>query len=302
MADNRIIKTITENDGGRLDKTLAVLIPDASRSYLQKLIEQGLVTVNGRPADKKTRVSTGDEIAVEMPDTVKPEIEPEDIPLAIAYEDDDLLVVNKPAMMPIHESHNHQGDTLQNCVALYLQQQGKSGAFRAVGRLDKGTSGLVVCALNSHAAARLSGKVEKTYYAIATAPFAGEGTIDAPIWRPDPMKTLRAVDERGDRAVTHWKALASDGALTFLEIRLETGRTHQIRVHFAHLGAPLLGDTMYGTPDERIPHQALHCGALTLTHPVTGKVLHCEAPLPPEMVAVCQTLNGFRQQTKPNHD
>ena len=265
-----------------------------------KRAERGLC-VNGVHARTIDLLRTGDTVTICLPDDGTPAKPGQTLPDLI-YEDDDLLIVNKPALMPIHESHNHQGDTLQNCVALYLQQQGKSGAFRAVGRLDKGTSGLVVCALNSHAAARLSGKVEKTYYAIAAAPFAGEGTIDAPIWRPDPMKTLRAVDERGDRAVTHWKALSTDGELTLLEIHLETGRTHQIRVHFAHLGAPLLGDTMYGTPDERIPHQALHCGALTLTHPVTGKVLHCEAPLPPEMEAVCQTLNGFRQQTKTNHD
>ncbi len=151
--------------------------------------------------------------------------------------------------------------------------------------------------MNSHAAARLSGRVEKTYYAIATAQFTGEGTIDAPIWRPDPMKTLRTVDARGDRAVTHWKALATDGSLTLLEIRLETGRTHQIRVHFASLGAPLLGDTMYGTPDARISHQALHCGRLTLNHPVTNEVLQCEAAMPAEMEAVVCQLNAVESHS-----
>lgn len=251
-----------------------------------KQIERG-ICVNGTHARTVDPIHAGDTVTLSLPEDGTPAKPGATLP-EVVYEDDDLLIVNKPALMPIHESHNHQGDTLANCVALYLQRQGRAGAFRAVGRLDKGTSGLVVCALNSHAAARLSGKVQKTYYAIATAPFSGEGTVDAPIWRPDPMKTLRSVDVRGDRAVTHWKALATDGQLTLLEIRLETGRTHQIRVHFAHLGAPLLGDGMYGAPDERISHQALHCGAVELLHPVTGEALRCEAPLPPEMEAVLQ--------------
>lgn len=253
-----------------------------------KQTEMGICR-NGEHIRTVDLLHTGDVLTLNLPDDGTPAKAGQTLPEVI-YEDDDLLIVNKPALMPIHESHNHQGDTLANCVALYLQQQGKSGAFRAVGRLDKGTSGLVVCALNTHAAARLNGQVQKTYYAIATAPFSGEGTIDLPIWRPDPMKTLRSVDTRGDRAVTHWKALSTDGELTLLEIHLETGRTHQIRVHFAHLGAPLLGDRMYGTPDVRIDHQSLHCGALTLTHPVTGEVLHCTAQMPPEMAAVAQTL------------
>ena len=204
--------------------------------------------------------------------------------------DDDLLVVNKPAMMPIHESHNHQGDTLQNCVALYEKEHGASGAFRAVGRLDKGTSGVVVCARNAHAAARLSGKPEKTYFAIATGLFTGSGTIDLPIYRPDPMKTLRTADPRGDKAVTHWTAKKTDGQNTLLEITLETGRTHQIRVHFAALGAPLLGDTMYGTPDNRIGRQALHCASVRFFHPVTGQEIVCRAPLPPDMQTIADNM------------
>ena len=253
-----------------------------------KQIEDG-ICVNNVHARTIDLLHEGDTVTITLPADGTPARPGETLP-DVVYEDDDLLIVNKPALMPIHESHNHQGDTLANSVALYLQQQGRACTFRAVGRLDKGTSGLVVCALNSHAAARLSGRVDKTYLAIATAPFSGEGTIDLPIWRPDPMKTLRTVDERGDRAVTHWKALATDGALTLLEIRLETGRTHQIRVHFSHIGAPLLGDKMYGAPDERIDRQALHCAALTLTHPVTNELLHCDIPLPEDMEAVRRTL------------
>ena len=253
-----------------------------------KQSENGLL-INGSHARTIDLLHTGDTVSVTIPDDANPAKPGTALP-EILWADDDLLVVNKPALMPIHESHNHQGDTLQNSVALWLRQQGKAGAFRAVGRLDKGTSGVVVCALNPHAAARLSGKLEKTYLAIATKPFSGCGTIDAPIWRPDPMKTLRTVDPRGDRAVTHWTALGTDGENTLLEIRLETGRTHQIRVHFAHLGAPLLGDAMYGQPDARLGHQALHCASVCFTHPVTGNEICCEAPLPPEMLAPADAL------------
>ena len=261
-----------------------------------KQSEDGLL-INGVHARTVDLLHTGDVVSVTIPDDAHPANPGLSLP-EILWADDDLLVVNKPALMPIHESHNHQGDTLQNCVALWLQQQGKAGAFRAVGRLDKGTSGAVICALNPHAAARLSGKPEKTYLAVATKPFEGSGTLDAPIWRPDPMKTLRTADPRGDAAVTHWTALGTDGQNTLLEIRLETGRTHQIRVHFASLGAPLLGDTMYGAPDERLGHQALHCASVRFRHPVTGREIFCEAPLPPELQPIVDALRLDKTQTK----
>ena len=253
-----------------------------------KQSENGL-QINFAHARTVDLLHTGDTVSVCLPNDAHPASAGSVLP-DILYEDADLLVVNKPAMMPIHESHNHQGDTLQNCVALYEQQCGACGAFRAVGRLDKGTSGIVVCARNAHAAARLSGKPGKTYLAIATGQFAGSGTIELPIFRPDPMKTLRTTDPRGDKAVTHWTAKTTDGVNTLLEITLETGRTHQIRVHFAALGAPLLGDTMYGTPDERICHQALHCAAVRFLHPVTGQEICCSAPMPPEMQAIANAM------------
>lgn len=234
-------------------------------------------------------VHAGDILTVSLPDDEVSALPCELMPEVI-YEDSDLLIVNKPAFLPIHESHNHQGDTLANSVAGYLMKSGKKCTFRAVGRLDKGTSGLVVCALNSHAASRLSGKIKKEYLAIATGKYEKTGTIDVPIYRPDPMKTYRVCDERGDRAVTHWEALKTDGRLTLLRIHLETGRTHQIRVHFAHLGTPLLGDRMYGKEDGRITHQALHCAKLTLVQPITGEEIVCEAPMPEEMERIAEAL------------
>jgi 23S rRNA pseudouridine1911/1915/1917 synthase len=168
------------------------------------------------------------------------------MPLDILYEDDDLIVVNKPPTIAVHESHNHVGDALSNALAYHLKSEGKPCAFRAVGRLDKGTSGIVVCALNKYCAAKLSGKVYKEYLAVASGVFEGEGTIDAPIYRPDPIITKRIVDGRGEKAVTHWTAVRNNGVQTLLRIKLETGRTHQIRAMLASAGHPLLGDGKYG--------------------------------------------------------
>jgi len=249
-----------------------------------KNVQNGMM-LNGEHIRTVDLVRAGNTLTINIPDDTASSIpggpEPD-----VVFEDDDLLIVNKPAMLPIHESHNHQGDTLANSVAAHFAKKNQICTFRAVGRLDKGTSGLVVCALNSHAASRLSGKINKTYLAIASGKYEGSGTIDAPIYRPDPMKTLRTVDSRGDRAVTHWKAVCFDGENTLLEIQLETGRTHQIRVHFASLGTPLVGDRMYGKEDERITHQALHCCEVTLVHPITGETVHCSVPMPDDMKSI----------------
>lgn len=243
---------------------------------------EGGIRINGENARTIDLLHKGDRVTLSIPEDDNHSI-PIEYPLDIIYEDDDVLVIDKPAMLPMHESHNHQGDTLANAVAGYLLKKGKSLSFRAVGRLDKGTSGLVICALNSHSAARLSGNFEKTYYAMATGRYEGEGTIDKPIYRPDPMKTYRTADDRGDRAVTHYKVLESADGYSFLEIQLETGRTHQIRVHFAYLGTPLFGDRMYGTEHEIIKRQALHCGRVVFNHPVTGERLELTARLPEDM-------------------
>lgn len=206
-----------------------------------------------------------------------------DYGVEILYEDDDVIVVNKPAMLAIHPSHNHQGDTLANLMAAYLKTKNKASVFRAVGRLDKGTSGIVVLAQNAFAANKLQGNISKTYYALPSGCYTGTGTVNAPIYRPDPMKTYRTVDPRGDRAVTHYEVLKSSDEMTLVRVKLETGRTHQIRVHFAHLGSPLVGDTMYGKPDERICRQALHCGEAEFFQPYTGEIVSVKADMPKDM-------------------
>lgn len=247
------------------------------------------IMLNGEHIRTIDLMKSGDVLEINLPEDKKESISiPVEMPLDIVYEDDDILVLNKPPMLAVHESHNHLGDTLSNAVAFHLKKEGKPSVFRAVGRLDKGTSGLMVCALNRYAAARLSGKIYKEYLAIATGVFEGEGTVDAPIFRPDPILTLRTVDERGEKAVTHWKAIKSDGENTLLRIHLETGRTHQIRVHFASLGAPLVGDTMYGKPDGRICHQALHCCQCKFTHPVSGRELEFFRDMPDDMKKIME--------------
>lgn len=246
------------------------------------------IQLNGEHTRTVDFIHTGDVVTVNLPEdeamVESAGFDPDT--LDILYEDEDVIVINKPATLAIHPSHNHQGDTLANLLAAHLVREGKTATFRAVGRLDKGTSGIVVCALNSFAASKLQAQIEKTYFAIPTGRYEGEGTIDAPIYRPDPIKTIRCVDSRGDKAVTHWTALRTGDDLSFVEVHLETGRTHQIRVHFASLGTPLAGDTLYGTPREDISHQALHCGRAEFTHPYTGKRLRFEAPIPSDMEQV----------------
>ncbi len=245
------------------------------------------ITVNSVHARTVDLLHTGDVLVLQIPDDETASVSvPTEIPLEILFEDEDLIIINKQAGLAMHETHNHQGDALSNALAYYFAKQNAPAVFRAVGRLDKGTSGVVICAKNKYSAARLTGKIQKTYFALVGGVYAGSGTIDAPIVRPDPNKTLRAVGEGGERAVTHWQALKTDGKCSLLQIRLETGRTHQIRVHFAHLGTPLVGDEMYGSTDLRLTHQALHCAACRFEHPTTGEKLEITAPVPLDMAAL----------------
>ena len=246
-----------------------------------KRIEKG-ITLNGEHIRTVDMLHKGDILAVNIPEDNN-NIEPVEYPLDIVYEDNDIIVINKPAGLAMHPTHNHQGDTLANAVTAYLVSKGANTAFRAVGRLDKSTSGLVICALNKYSAASLAGNFEKTYFALVAGEFEGNGTIDRPIYRPDPMKTIRAVGDDGDRAVTHWQCQWTDGEISLMKINLETGRTHQIRVHFASIGAPLCGDDMYGSTDTRVSRAALHCGILDFAHPVTGENMHFEVPMPEDM-------------------
>ncbi len=244
------------------------------------------IMLNGVHTRTIDLLKTGDILSITLPVDKEEQtsaVEPLPYPLKVFYEDEDFLIVDKPAGLPLHPSHNHQGDTLANAVAYHLKQQGKSSIFRSIGRLDRGTSGIVVCGLNRFVTGILNGKIYKEYMAVCEGIYEGEGIIDRPIYRPDPIKTYRTVDERGEFAITEWKAISHYDNKTLLRIHLQTGRTHQIRVHFASLGTPLVGDTMYGTPREDIFRQALHCCYCKFVHPVTNQLIEIESSLPEDI-------------------
>ncbi len=243
-----------------------------------KTFPEGIL-LNGEHIRTIDRIHTGDILTVNIPEG-ESTAQAREGELEVVYEDDDILIINKSPFIAVHPTHNHQGDTLANVVTGYLQKKNKDAVFRAVGRLDKGTSGLMMIALNGYAASRLSEDgVSKEYIAITEGVYTSSGTIDKPIYRPDPMKTLRAAGDEGDRAVTHYSVEAHDNERSLLRVRLETGRTHQIRVHFSHMGTPLVGDDMYGKADDEIKRHALHCEKMVFCHPVTGKMLSVTAPL-----------------------
>lgn len=253
-----------------------------------KRTENG-ITLNGKHIRTIDLLSAGDRLCVNIP-CPESKIEPIELPLEILYEDEDIIAVNKSPYLACHPTHNHQGDTLANALAFYLGQKGKPTEFKAVGRLDKGTSGIVICALNKFCAAKLSGNIRKEYFAVVGGKLENSGTIDAPIYRPDPLKTLRAAGPDGLPAVTHWQALKTNGELTLVRIRLETGRTHQIRVHFSSIGMPLLGDSMYGGGKTETGHQLLHCGYARFIHPVSGEEVEIHALFPEDMQKIADSI------------
>ena len=277
----------------RLDKFLSAMLPDQSRSYLQKIIKDGNVLVNGEPKKSSYRLEDGDEVTADLPELKSPDIEPENIPLDILYEDDSILMVNKPKGMVVHPSAGHYTGTLVNAVLWHCQGQlsGINGVSRPgiVHRIDKDTTGvLVVCkndaAHNAVAAQLKEHSITRKYRAIVHGVIKeDEGTVDAPIGRhPTERKKMASGVKNGKRAVTHYRVLERFQGYTYVECQLETGRTHQIRVHMASIHHPLLGDTVYGPAKDshHLEGQTLHAMVLGLIHPVTGEYLEVEAPLP----------------------
>ena len=277
----------------RLDKFLSAMLPDQSRSYLQKIIKDGNVLINGEPKKSSYRLEDGDEVTADLPELKSPDIEPENIPLDILYEDDSILMVNKPKGMVVHPSAGHYTGTLVNAVLWHCQGQlsGINGVSRPgiVHRIDKDTTGvLVVCkndaAHNAVAAQLKEHSITRKYRAIVNGVIKeDEGTVDAPIGRhPTERKKMASGVKNGKRAVTHYRVLERFQGYTYVECQLETGRTHQIRVHMASIHHPLLGDTVYGPAKDshHLEGQTLHAMVLGLIHPVTGEYLEVEAPLP----------------------
>lgn len=253
-----------------------------SKRLLTKLKRQDMgMTRNGVQIRSIDTVRKGDVIVLRFEDSSLLEPNPA-LNIPVVFENERLVVFNKPAGVPVHPSIKHQGDTLGN----YFAHLFPGLTFRPVNRLDKDTSGLCIAAKDAHAASLLQGSCHKVYFAAAEGETPLAGVIDAPIARERESIILRCVREDGQPSVTRYKRLRCSGRFSLLEVRPETGRTHQIRVHFAHIGHPLAGDDMYGGSLEYIPRQALHCGCITFRDPQSGQELTVNAPLPPDMEAL----------------
>ena len=280
--------------GNRLDVYLHEKLPEISRSFLKERINDGLCSLRGKTVRKAgTSVAAGDEVRIFMPAPVLPEAEPEDIPLDILYEDDDVLVVNKPKGMAVHPAPGSERGTLVNALLYHCKGQlsGINGVLRPgiVHRIDKDTTGSLIVCKNDRAHAAIAAQLKehsalRVYYALAVGNIAEDsGTIRGNIGRdPKDRKRMAVVEEGGKPAVTHFEVLERFGNLTYLRFRLETGRTHQIRVHMKKIRHPLLGDTLYGgeKPGFLLHGQTLHAGTIGFTHPATGEFLRFDAPLP----------------------
>lgn len=280
-------------DDERVDKGLALLLDFLSRSYIQKMVKEGQVTVNGRPVKGSYRLKTDDLVSFSLPEAVEPDIQAEDIPLDILYEDDDVVIVNKPKGMVVHPAAGHYSKTLVNALMYHCggRLSGINGVMRPgiVHRIDRDTTGSVIVCKNdiSHkciAAQLKEHSVNRRYRAICVGVLKeDEGTVDAPIGRhPTERKKMAVNVPNGKAAVTHYRVLQRFEKYTYIECVLETGRTHQIRVHMASVGHPLLGDEVYGGGKcpFKLTGQTLHAMTLGFVHPSTGEYVEFVAPLP----------------------
>ena len=289
--------------GERLDAFLARTVAELTRSSAQKLIEEGCVQRNGKPAKKNDKLNMDDEITLTIPEPKEVDIVPTEMALDIVYEDEDLLVLNKPKGLVVHPAAGHSDDTLVNGLlyALGDQLSGINGELRPgiVHRIDKDTSGLLAVAKNDFAHRILASQLKdhtmaRTYEAIVCGSFREDsGTVNAPIGRhPSDRKKMCVTERNSKEAVTHWEVVARYRGYTHVRCRLETGRTHQIRVHMAHIGHPILGDTIYGhkKPELGQSSQCLHAGALCFRHPRDERPVMVFAPLPEYFTQVIEKL------------
>ena len=281
-----------EYDGTRIDRYISHNIDSLTRSYLQKMIKEGCVTANGKPVKPSYSLKAGDQIAFTLPESIEPNIEAEDISLDIIYEDEDLLIVNKPKDMVVHPAAGHYTGTLVNAIMFHCKGNlsGINGVMRPgiVHIIDKDTSGsLIICkndlAHNGIAEQLKDHSIKRIYHAIVYGELTEDGTVDKPIGR-DPKDRLKmAVVPNGKSAVTHFHVLKQLKGYTYISCRLETGRTHQIRVHMASIGHPILGDDVYASGRKtsiKCQGQTLHAKTIGFTHPRTGEYMEFDTELP----------------------
>ena len=297
------MKLYADIPGERMDAFLARSVPDLTRSAAQKLLEEGCVLCRGKPGKKNDKLGIGDEICLTIPEPKEVDILPREMPLDIVYEDADVVVLNKPKGLVVHPAAGHQEDTLVNGLlyAMGDELSGINGELRPgiVHRIDKDTSGLLAVAKNDFSHRMLASQLKdhtmaRTYDAIVCGSFREDsGTVNAPIGRhPVDRKKMAVTPRNSKEAVTHWEVVARYRGYTHIRCRLETGRTHQIRVHMAHIGHPILGDTVYGhkKPELGLSSQCLHASALCFRHPRDLRPVMVFAPLPEYFTQVIEKL------------
>ncbi|MGO5021753.1 RluA family pseudouridine synthase [Lawsonibacter sp. LCP25S3_G6] len=294
----------TDREGERADAFLARSVPDLTRSAAQKLLEQGMVKRKGAALRKNDRLSLDEELELTLPDPEPLDVVPQNIPLDVVYEDADVIVVNKPVGLVVHPAPGHPDGTLVNALLYHCGDSlsGVNGVLRPgiVHRIDRDTSGLIIAAKNDRAHLALAEQLQdhslaRTYEAVTVGGLKeDEGTVDAPIGRHPVDRKKMAIDRKnGKRAVTHYTVLGRYPGYTHVQCQLETGRTHQIRVHMASIGHPLLGDVVYGSkkPWPGLAGQCLHARKLRFIHPTTGKPVEVECPLPDWFQAVLKQID-----------
>jgi 23S rRNA pseudouridine1911/1915/1917 synthase len=306
-----------EEQGDRIDRYLSQQLPDLSRSRIQQLIEQEQVQVNGKVCtSKKATVQPGDRISITIPEAKPLDLQPEAIPLDILYEDDSLIIINKSAGLVVHPAAGHESGTLVNALLAHCTNLAGIGGVQRPGivhRLDKDTTGAIAIAktdqAHQHLQAQLKAKTARRDYlgVVYGAPSADSGTIDQPIGRhPVDRKkmTILPVEKGGRTAVTHWQVRERLGNYTLIHFQLETGRTHQIRVHSTHMGHPIVGDPVYSSGRSvgvNLPGQALHAWRLRLQHPVSGEWIEATAPVPPAFSKLLDVLRLRAASLTPRH-
>lgn len=293
-----------EHEDQRIDRYLTEMLPEQSRSFFQKLIRDGFVIVNHIIVKVNYRLKTGDVIEIDIPDAVPTEIVPENIPLDILYEDDDLLIINKPKGMVVHPAVGHSTGTLVNAIMYHCQGNlsGINGEIRPgiVHRIDKDTTGSLIICKNDEAHRNIAEQIKehsvtRRYVGVVAGTFSEEsGTVEGAIGRhPNDRKRMTINEKNGKPAVTHYRVLQTLKGASFMEFELETGRTHQIRVHMASISHPLLGDTVYGNSKNpyKLQGQALHARTIGFIHPTTGEYIEVSAPIPEYMTELVRKLS-----------